>query len=284
LKRITYPDYEIIVVDNASSGEDVIILTEKHHSSIHLIANQQNYGFPGGCNIGMRYAMQQGTDYLLLLNNDTVMDEMFLDELVKVAESDPAIGIVGSKIYHYYFPNKIQYIGGRINWLFGINGTYVKDEDDHGQYDALTEQDYVPATSCIIKKAVVDKIGYMDPFYFFAIEEFDYCTRAKRAGFKIIYAPRSKVWHKWMASASKLPQFPETQKLILHKVGKGGNKLWYRLYKTYSPPLLFIIPYILQTTLIGYLFVLVYRREWQTIYRGLQRRLTLIFALFFKRS
>jgi GT2 family glycosyltransferase len=169
LKKITYPNYEVIIVDNASSGDDVRILKEKYGGYIHMIANDQNYGFPEGNNIGMRYALGKGTDYLLLLNNDTVVDPEFVTEMVKVAESNPAVGIAGSKIYYYHYPNIIQAAGGKITWWLGYIDTYG-EEDDVGQYDDIAERDYVYGTSFLIKKAVIDKISFMDPYFFFSVE------------------------------------------------------------------------------------------------------------------
>ena len=221
----------------------------------------------------MRYAMQKGVDYMLLLNNDTIVDPEFMTELVKTAEIDEKVGIVGSKVYYYYYPNRIQYIGGHINWILGINGTYIKDEEDRGQYDKLLTQDYVPATSCLIKRAVADKIGYLDPFYFWAIEEFDYCTRAIRAGFRVVFQPESKVWHKWQASGVKLPEYPETQAMIDKMVGAGAYKLWWQLYKTYSPPVLFLIPFLLQVSMIGPFCVLLFKGKWRVMWRGIIGRM-----------
>jgi GT2 family glycosyltransferase len=278
IKKIDYPNYEIIIVDNASSGDDVRMLKEKYGDYITVLENDKNYGFPEGCNIGMRYAMKHGTDYLALLNNDTIVDKAFLNELVEVAEANPSVGIVGSKIYYYYFPDRVQYVGGRINWLIGINDTHTQNKVDRGQYDKLIEQDYIPATSCVIKKEVVEKIGYLDPFYFFSIEEFDYCTRAKRSGFKVMYAPKSKVWHKWNKSGEKLPDFPETQEMIYRKVGKREYKLWWHLYKTYSPPVLFIIPFLLQVTLIGPVIKLMIDGKWGIIARGIRKRIVGLFS------
>jgi GT2 family glycosyltransferase len=271
LKKINYPNYEIIIVDNASRGDDVKILKEKYSDYITMLENYENYGFPEGCNVGIRYAMEHGTDYVALLNNDTIVDQAFLSELIKVAEADPLVGMVASKIYYYYYPNIVQYIGGRINWLIGINETQTQNQVDQGQYDKIIEQDYVPATSCVIKRELVENIGYLDPFYFFAIEEFDYCTRAKRAGYKVIFNPKSRVWHKWNKSGEKLPDFPETKDIINRKVGKRAYKLWWRLYKTYSPPVLFIIPFLLQVTLIGPLIRLMVLGKWRIIASGIKK-------------
>lgn len=248
LKKITYPNYEIIVVDNASSGEDVKILKEKYADSIHIIDNDQNYGFPEGCNIGMRYALQGGTDYLLLLNNDVKVDPEFLSKLVEVAESDPAIGITGSKIYYYYQPNRIQGAGGKIIWWLGIMYIYG-DEEDTGQWDKIAERDYLFGTSFLLKKAVVEKIGFMDPFFVFGVEEYDYCTRAKRDGFKIVYVPESRVWHKVGASQAKLQDHPGTHKMLKKSWGTGMYKYYYRLYKKYCPPVLFLFPFFCSVVL-----------------------------------
>ena len=278
LRKITYRAYEIIIVDNGSSGNDVEILRNKCGDSIHVIANDYNCGFPEGCNIGMRYALSRGADYILLLNNDTVVAPDFLDGLVEVAESDSSTGILGSILYHYYHPDIIQHIGGKIWWWLGVIEAYG-EEEDVGQYDEVIERDFIWANSCLIKKAVIDKISFMDPFFFFGPEEYDYCTRAKRAGFKIVCVPWSKVWHKRGASRARLPQFPETQNLIRTKRGKGDSRYYFRLFRTYGPPILFVIPFILQVSLIGDLLLLVWRGNWRKIKSGLGWRLKSLFRV-----
>src|SRR3989338_5442408 len=103
LKKITYPNYEVILVDNASSGDDVAQLRKKFGKYIKIIQNDKNYGFAEGNNIAIRKVMKENkSKYVLLLNNDTVVDAKFLDELVKTGESDPKVGIVGPIIYNYY--------------------------------------------------------------------------------------------------------------------------------------------------------------------------------------
>jgi len=275
LKNITYPNYEVIVVDNASSGDDVRILKGQYEDYIHMIANDQNYGFPEGCNVGMRYALSKSTNYLLLLNNDTTVDGEFLTELVKVAEGDPSIGIVGSKVYYYHYPNMIQSAGGRTRWWLGEISVFG-DEEDVGQYDEIAERDYVYGTSFLIKKVVIDKISFMDPYFFMGIEEYDYCTRAIRAGFKVIYVPESKVWHKAGASQAKLPQFPEAQSLVRRKAGFGDYKYYYRLFRAHCMPVLFIFPFLVCTvrqSLLGDFLTVLWRGDWQRIKSGIAGRL-----------
>ena len=140
LNKITYPNYEIIVVDNGSRGNDAELLKQRCGDYIHVIENDKNYGFAEGCNIGMRYAIEERADYFLLLNNDTVVDSIFLDELIKTAENDIA-GIVGPAIYFYDSPDEIQSRGGIVNLYFGnhlIGGTRQKGRSrDVGRFKQL---------------------------------------------------------------------------------------------------------------------------------------------------
>ena len=280
LKKISYSNYKIIVIDNASSGDDVKILQERFGDYIHIIANKENLGFPEGCNIAMRYALEQGTDYMLLLNNDVIVDPQFLTELINVAEGDPSVGIVGSKIYEYYFPDKIQAAGGKIYWWLGWVRLF-RDVKENGKYDKLAERDYVWGTSLLLKRSVIDAIGLLDTYFFFAVEEYDYCTRVKRAGFKIMYTPESKIWHKLGASRAKLPQYPETQEMIRRKRGRNNYKYYYRLFRTHCPPVLFLFPFLLwylRESLVVTFFVLALNRDWKRIKEGILKRLRLVFS------
>ena len=208
---------------------------------ITLIKNDTNAGFPEGCNIGMRYALNQDIEYLLLLNNDTVVDKEFLKELVDVADTDPQIGILGSKIYFYNHPNILQAAGGKIRWNLGIISTYKGE--DKGQYEEIKERDYVYGTSLLMKKEVIDKISFMDSYFFFGVEEYDYCTKAIRSGFKVIYVPKSKVWHKSGGSSKNLEDYPETYEFIKKNAGRNYNKYLYELFRRHGKPVLFVFSY-----------------------------------------
>ena len=276
LRKITYPNYEVIVVDNGSKGNDVEVLEQGFAGFAHIIANDRNYGFPEGCNIGMRYALTNGADYILLLNNDTLVDTEFLSEMVKVAEAGPSIGITGSKIYYYYQPNRIQAVGGKIHWWLGDIETYG-EEEDIGQYDNKAEYDYILVPSFLIKKALIQKISLMDPSFFFGVEEYDYCTRARRAGFKVVYVPTSRVWHKAGASKAKLPYYPKTLEIIQKKSGRGNYKYYYRLFRKYCSPVLFVFPFlgavVFRIDLWRIAIQLMHRGEWQTLKGAVRKRL-----------
>lgn len=240
LRKMTYPNYEIVIVDNASSGNDVVVLKERYGDYIHIIANDKNYGFAEGNNIGIRYALAKQSDYVFMLNNDTIVDANFLAELVRVAEEDDKSGILGGKIYYYASPNRFQSVGGRIYWWLG----YIADisgRDDVEQFERVAEQDYVYGTAMLIKRQVIEKVGLLDSSLFFGMEDYDYCARAKKAGFKVLYVPGAKVWHKQGASRKKLPDHPETWHLVSKEIGVLSYKPRpvFRIFRRHSPALLF---------------------------------------------
>ena len=240
LRKMTYPNYEIVIVDNASSGNDVVVLKERYGDYIHIIANDKNYGFAEGNNIGIRYALAKQSDYVFMLNNDTIVDANFLAELVRVAEEDDKSGILGGKIYYYASPNRFQSVGGRIYWWLG----YIADisgRDDVEQFERVAEQDYVYGTAMLIKRQVIEKVGLLDSYLFFGMEDYDYCARAKKAGFKVLYVPGAKVWHKQGASRKKLPDQPETWRLINKEKGilSYKPKPVFHLFRKHGPRYLF---------------------------------------------
>lgn len=163
---------------------------------IILIKIEKNCGFDGGCNIGMRYAFQAlKPDYIFFLGNDTVFDKEFLSKMVKVAESNERIGIVGSKVLNYYDIarrdglNMIGYID-----ILGYAGTLESHKELY-KYNALMEVPYVGFI--LVKKKVVEKVDpFFDPSYYAYQEDVDACWRARLLNYKVIYVPDAIVYHK----------------------------------------------------------------------------------------
>ena len=232
LKKQTYRNFRIVVVDNGSSGPDVDILGERYGDFITIIENKKNYGFAGGNNVGIKYALKQGADYILLLNNDTILDPYFLEEVLKVAEQDPKVGIVGGKVYYYHYPNILQSVGGKVNWWIGKIYHYG-DCLDRGQFDEVAERDFVYATAMLVKREVFEKIGLLDPTLFFGIEEYDFCTRAKKAGYRVMYTYKAKIWHKGGASRKKLPKYEREAEKIFKMSGIFQYKYYLRIYQKF---------------------------------------------------
>ncbi|MEA2098434.1 MAG: glycosyltransferase family 2 protein [Patescibacteria group bacterium] len=195
LEKINYSNYKIIVVDNGSEDDSVFEI-KKQFSNIKIIENKKNLGFSGGNNVGIKYAISNGAHYVLLINNDTTVEKDFLSELVKKGESDEKIGVLGSKIYFHSEPNRIWFAGGKVNWLKN-KGTHIGlDQIDNRQYDKAEEMDYLTGCCLLIKREVIEKIGVLAEDYFLYYEDTDFSLRAKNAGYKIVYVPKSKIYHK----------------------------------------------------------------------------------------
>jgi len=170
-----------------------------------LIKNNENYGFAEGNNIAIRYALEiLKPDYVLLLNNDTVVDPGFLDELIKTAESDPDIGILGPTIFDYKPPCRIQSAGLKILWN---KGDAIDLAFEGGLSVSPQEVDAVTGCALLAKSELLNKIGLLNKKYFAYFEEVEWCVRARRALYKIVYVPKGKVWHKGGATSNKITGF-----------------------------------------------------------------------------
>ncbi|MCD6112703.1 MAG: glycosyltransferase family 2 protein [Bacteroidales bacterium] len=204
LKKITYPNIEIIVIDNASPNDDPSIIKEKYPEII-FIQNKKNYGFAVGNNIGIKKAKGK---YILLLNNDTVVDEKFLEPLVLKCESDKSIGAVSPKIRFHYSPETIQYAG-----LTPINSYTVRSkgigfgEKDRGQYEEDRITAYAHGAAMLFPKEILKKVGMMSDIFFLYYEELDWGYRLRQAGYKIYYVHNSLIYHKESMSTGKLSPF-----------------------------------------------------------------------------
>ena len=198
LYRIDYPNYEIIIVDNHSQDDSVKRIKDySKGKELIIIENEENYGFAEGNNIGIQYALKNlNPKYILLLNNDTVVDVDFLKELINAGEKNTHIGILGPKIYYYIKPNVIWSAGCKISLKFARGIQIGSGEVDKSQYDDPKEVEYVSGSAFLIKTGVIDDIGLMDKKYFLYFEESDWTLRANQAGFKSLYVPTAKIWHK----------------------------------------------------------------------------------------
>lgn len=196
----------VMVVDNHSP--EPIPDFKKEFSKFVFIKNKENLGFVEGNNVGIRYCLKQGADYVMLLNNDAYIDSQMISRLIKAGEADKKVGVLGPKIYfapeyeyHYDRYKKsergkvIWYAGGEIDWANVITQHRGVDEVDKGQYDRAETTDYISGCCLLVKREVFKKIGLLDKKYFAYFEDTDFSVQAKRAGFKLLYVPQAKMWH-----------------------------------------------------------------------------------------
>ena len=193
--KLKYENFKIILVDNGSTEISPDIIKDKYKDII-LIKNKQNLGFAEGNNVGIRFALSNGADYIWLLNNDTVVDPNALVTMVDVGEKLSECGILGSKIYYYGQPEVIWFAGATINWRKATSNHIGQNQKDQAKYNSIGEVERVTGCSMLVKRDVCERIGLMDENLFLYAEELDWCVRAKKVGYKILYIPDSKVYHK----------------------------------------------------------------------------------------
>ncbi|MDI6765885.1 MAG: glycosyltransferase family 2 protein [Bacteroidota bacterium] len=223
LQHLTYPNFKIIVVDNASVDGAAEIIQQRFRS-VELIVNNSNLRFAGGNNIGIKRALAEGAEYVLLLNNDTIIEKDFLSNLIEASESDDSIGMVGPKIYYHNDPNHIWYAGGKIEWWKGWVSHVGVHERDKGQYDSIRKTDYISGCCILVKRKVIQKIGVLDERFYIYGEDADWCIRASRSGFKLLYVPSAKIWHKLSVSA-------------------GGHFSWFKNWNKFKSQVRLMIRY-----------------------------------------
>lgn len=197
LQSIKFERNNIIVVDNGSTDNSINEI-KKHYPSVTILDTGLNLGYAEGNNVGIRYAINHQADYILLLNNDTIVSPDLFDNLLITADKQPTVGIFGALIFYMHNPDIVWFAGAHWN----------KDRfsfDFPGQDKALTNNlsfytDYACGAALFFRTEVVKTIGYLDNRFFLVWEESDWCLRAKRAGYECRIVPNAHVWHKVGAS------------------------------------------------------------------------------------
>lgn len=204
LEKITYPNFKVFMVDNGSCEASAAAVRAFCKGRVVFIETGKNLGFSGGNNVGIRRALEEGFAYVLLLNSDTTVALDFLDEMAAVARSDENIGVVGPKIYFSFEPNRIWYGGGKFTWLEGSSHVHYETTDKNPHEKYPHETDYMTGCCFLIKTSVIRKIGMLYDDFFLYYEDVDWSLRARKAGYKILYVPSSKIYHKVTRSIAKI--------------------------------------------------------------------------------
>lgn len=212
---LTYPNVEVIVVDNASRESPVIAL-QKAYPEVKLIISPKNLGFAGGNNLGIKAAKGE---YLFFVNNDTVLTPNILEGLVETFETYPDAGAVSPKFHYYHSPGTIEFAGyEQVNMFSGRNAMVGCRRKDYGQYDKPGVTNYAHGGGMMLPSWVIREVGPMPEVYFLYYEEFDWCEQIKRKGYSIYYQPKSLIYHKESMTVGKqstLKTFYQTRNRIL---------------------------------------------------------------------
>lgn len=190
--ELEYDNYKIILVDNGSVDGSVEKFNLKF-PEIKLIKNENNVGFASASNQGIKYAMEEGADYIWLLNNDTVVPRDVLSNLVAACAS-PQIGLASPLIYYYDSPEIIQFCGSVIDW----ENKKIKRLENLEELAAIDVKDNLSlwGTALLIQRKVIDDVGYLSEKYFAYHEDEEYCLRVARAGYRSVVVPDARIFHK----------------------------------------------------------------------------------------
>jgi len=197
LESLTYPDFQIIVVDNGSTDDSLGKL--RAYSSPYplvLLETGRNLGYAGGNNVGTRHALEHGADFVLVLNNDTTVAPDLLGQLVDAARRNPDAGVLSARVMYFDNPEKVWFDGARWNesalqleWP-----GQGESETNLGTIDHDT--DYACGAALFFRAEVARQVGLLDETFFLVWEEVDWCFRARKAGWRCLVVPAARIWHK----------------------------------------------------------------------------------------
>lgn len=192
--QVAYPNYEIVLVDNASTNPPIDTVLAKH-PDVTCIRNDRNLGYAAGNNVGLKYAIDRNASYALVLNNDTLLSQDFLAQLVEAGEAEPKAAFLGPLVYHADEPGLIQSAGGFMTsrWQSYHRG---QNQPDDGQYKETEAVTWVTGCCIMARCSALKEIGLIDPDFFIYSEEVDWCLRAREAGTQVLFVPKAKIWHK----------------------------------------------------------------------------------------
>lgn len=194
IKNQTINDYTIYMVDNNSTDGSIDYIRNKYGDFVNIIANKENLGGSGGFNTGIKKAINH--KYIVLLDNDVILESKCIERCLDIIENDKTIGMVGCEILKMDMPDIIQEYGPTIdyeNMNFVLN---YGGEKDNVCLPDIIDCDYVPACAMMTTKEVINKIGYMPSENFIYYDDITWCVKCHRAGYRVVATKLAKAWHK----------------------------------------------------------------------------------------
>lgn len=206
IKKNTYHNYKIIIVDNASPDGSGKLLDNEYSGDkdIIVILNRENAGFSEGNNIGLKYASEEKLDYVLMLNNDTIVDSDFLYKLIKGARKTNFKGLYSGKILYYFDKDKIWFAGGKYNYFKGTASHEGVNENDGKYYNTTRKIEFICGCCIFMSMEIYHQLGNLSDEYFLYAEDLDYSLMAQNKNISMYYIPEARIYHKVSASTSKI--------------------------------------------------------------------------------
>lgn len=253
-RQLTYPHFEIIVVDNGSREDPTERIQQGNYPHVTVVVSPENLGFSGGNNLGIRHAKGE---YYFMLNNDTIVTPDLLERLLEPFFQDDRVGVTCPKIRFYDQANVIQYAGYRpLNPYTGQTWAIGLMEPDEGQHDQPGPTYFAHGAAMMVSRAVLEQAGSLDESFFLYYEELDWSARIRRAGFQIYYQAKALIYHRESMSVGKANPL----KVYYHT----RNRLWFMRRNVTGLPLLIFFLYYFTIALPKAL--LQYSLPWQPSY------------------
>jgi len=231
LLQMAENSFRIVVIDNGSRDGSVEYLRPKF-PQVDFIENSRNVGFAAGCNIGVRRALEENSEFVLLVNNDTIVDPAMLSNLLSVAAEYPRAGIVSPKIFYFDRPELLWWAGGHYSLWTGVPSHIGRKKVDNGAYDDLSTIDWATGCVMLMRCSALRDVGLFDERIFGNGEDLDLSLRMRLAGWEIRYAPLSKLWHKEGIDYRRnvgehVRKFTNTRNilLVMHKHSRWAHRL-----------------------------------------------------------
>ena len=200
LNKSIYKNFQIILVDNEFSSINIIKLKAKHNELI-VFKENKNLGFAGGNNIGIRYALENKYDYIMLLNNDTEVKNNFILPLIKCLEKSPSLGAVQPLILNFSNKSIIWNAGGKLNKFLGTASTRFNNIELNSSNVFNDCTDWISGCCILIKSEVLKKVGLLDENFFTYYEDVDWSFRIKNEGYGLGFVKESVIYHHGSSSS-----------------------------------------------------------------------------------
>lgn len=227
--KIDYEPTQILIVDNHSTDSSSENF-RRHFPNLPLIVTAENVGYAGGNNVGIKYAMNQGADYIFVLNNDVVVEPTVLAKLLGGMQAFPRATIAAPKVRYYDDRNVINSLGTSLDWFRLRPHLGECGQRDQGQYTRVAKKDVLVGCALMIRCDALKEIGLFDEKFFMIHEDADWCLRNLRRGYENIVVPEAVVYHKGSKTSrpfSELTHYYSVRNFLYmcHKNARVGDRL-----------------------------------------------------------
>ena len=275
LQKATYPHFTTIVVDNDSKDGSGKRLQEEY-PGIVVLFSPDNKGFTGGNNIGIRYAIENGFDYAMLLNNDTFVEPNFLEPLIAHLQQHPKTGAVQPRIHFNHDRTLLWNGGNKFNYFIGWPSTSGENQQPQPHHLQEKKMSWITGCAFMVRVSVLKETGLLAENMFMYMEDVDLSFRIRQKGYQLVYIPDAVIYHIAGASNKKVVKDKEgTVNPIVHYLNQR-NRIW--IQKKYTPwyaiPTVLLFNFFYTTLILGYFAIRNRPKKFMAIVNGVKDGIT----------